>query len=122
MEGTELAQLDIWETVQPFLKVQSKRRKFKRHLDVAGKGWRGKRRKEKEAAAKAQKVDGSAQRDNSMDTEEQPFKVTAEDIEMEDTEHWDPASLPSLEDVLVISKIDAIQHDSGNVLIFCAMG
>ena len=133
ISGRQLAVLDVWEAIKPFLKAQNRRRKFKRGENWAGKGWRARRRAERERKeeetqkqtqgkesfpARAESPDASM----AMDLEEaEGSSITQEDTLVPSTCVEENAK-PAVEDVVVISRIVTLQENDGFTIVFSVLG
>jgi len=133
LSGRQLAVLDVWEAIKPFLKAQSRRRKFKRGENWAGKGWRARRRAERElkeketqqqkqgkeiSPARAESLDASM----AMDLEDaEGSSIAQEDTPVPSTCVEENAK-PAVEDVVVISRIVTLQENDGFTIVFSVLG
>ncbi|PVG04711.1 hypothetical protein CPB86DRAFT_692525 [Serendipita vermifera] len=151
LTGILLNQISIRDIVYPSMKVFSQRRKFQKLEAKAGTGWRARKRKareererlEREAREKA-KMEGSVSTPNENVSRTSPTAATEfadeiqKDEKQEDGEEGDMmavdtvqggmavsrqrSQLPSLEDVIVISKIETLQFGLEFLLVFTAVG
>jgi tRNA (guanine-N(7)-)-methyltransferase subunit TRM82 len=131
LSGRQLAVLNVWEAIKPFLKAQSRRRKFKRGENWAGKGWRARRRAERELKEKesqqqkqgkgispAESLDASM----AMDLEEAEGSSIAQEDTFNPSTCVEENAKPSVEDVVVISRILTIQENDGFTIVFSVLG
>ena len=136
LSGSQLAILDVWEAIQPSLKAQSRRRKFKRGENWAGKGWRARRRaerewKEKEALQRKKGKEISSARAESPEAS-MPIDLAERKgaerspIAQEDTPVLaigvEESAKPAVEGVVVISRIVTLQENDGFTIIFSVLG
>lgn len=136
LSGGQLAILDVWEAIRPYLKAQSRRRKFKRGENWAGKGWRARRRaerewKEKGALQRKQGKDLSSARAESPDAS-MPFDLAEREGAEESPIAQEDTPVPSIgiegnakaavEDVVVISKMVTLQENDGFTIILSVLG
>ena len=133
LSGKQIAVLDVWDAIRPFLKAHSRRRKFKRGENWAGKGWRARRRaererKEKGAQQQKQSKEISSARTESPDAsmaidleEADGSSIAQEDILVPSTCVEENAK-PSVEDVVVISRIVTLQEIDGFTIVFSVLG
>ncbi|KXN92392.1 tRNA (guanine-N(7)-)-methyltransferase non-catalytic subunit TRM82 [Leucoagaricus sp. SymC.cos] len=119
MSGQCTGEVQIWETVEPFVLVKNNKRKYgdddeDDEGDAAqkrkGKGKKSKKRAAKRAAAQAQKADEA-----QGEGDEKPAKEIEEKVEDEEPQ-------PLEEKVLVVSKIDSLEKGDRKFVVFSAVG
>jgi tRNA (guanine-N(7)-)-methyltransferase subunit TRM82 len=136
LSGRQLAVLDVWEAIKPFLKAQSRRRKFKRGENWAGKGWRARRRAERERneMETQQRKEGTELPPTHAETPGASMAINlVERKEAEEspvTQEDTPFPMTCVEenvkravgDVVVISRIVTLRENDGFTIVLSVLG
>lgn len=149
LKGTLLHRLDVWEVVHGSTKVSSQRRKWKRIEVKRGEGWRARRKREREEKKRLKSQQSGqvepANSDQGQQTQS-PDRTYQDEVENEERDMIEDeedhvgdsserqeigggiivsqarARLPSLEEVIAVSKIETLCFKSQYALLFSAFG
>lgn len=135
LKGTLLHRLDIWDIVLGSTKVSSQRRKWKRIEVKRGEGWRSRRKREREEKKQLnsqQTQSPDRAHHDEVEDEERDMIEDEEDYVGDSSERQDIGGgiivsqartrLPSLEEVIAVSKIETLCFKSQYALLFSAIG